>query len=261
MRSLGPTLLPVSGGVNRPYTEAVPACSSLRGVQRRSPRKEAVTMPFRTAVLALAVLIGGLCAPAAAQASPRGNDAVVAPARGAGMTGGQLLGEAWAQSNYTNAPNPFNGSCESLARDVLVAHFDDNLSARCQATQRTRLFLFFGTACFNVEENVGDTEEAQLACAVGSDRSIHELNVTVDGATTALVNPRFELFSPQRTVQLPEDNVFGVPEVSFTAHGWGAVVRRLRPGVHTVTMELVAPDWGEPATFTVVVDVTRSGVR
>ena len=107
----------------------------------------------------------------------------------------------------------------------------------------------------------GPTEEAQLACAVGSDRSIHELDVTVDGATTALVNPRFELFSPQRTVQLPEDNVFGVSEVSFTAHGWGAVVRRLRPGVHTVTMELVAPDWGEPTTFTVVVDVLRSGVR
>ncbi|HET8988258.1 MAG TPA: hypothetical protein VFN43_07080 [Humibacillus sp.] len=218
-------------------------------------------MPFRTVVLALAVLIGGLCASSTVHASPKGADAVVAPAHGAGMTGGQLLEEAWARSNYTNAPNPLNGSCESLARDVLVAHFDDDLSARCQATQRTRLFLYFGTACFNVEEGVGETEEAQLACAVGSDRSIHELNVTVDGETTALVNPRFEIFSRQRSLQLPEDNVFGESEVSFTAHGWGAVVRRLRPGVHTVTMELVAPDWGEPTTFTVVVDVLRSGVR
>ena len=220
-------------------------------------------MLVRAVVLSVALLTGGLWAGSATAAhpSPPGGDAVVAPAHGGGMTGGQLLGQAWARANYTDAPNPLNGSCETLARDVLIAHFDDDFSARCQATQRTRLFLSFGTACFDVEEGVGPTEEAQLACAVGSDRSIHELDVTVDGATTALVNPRFELFSPQRTVQLPEDNVFGVPEVSFTAHGWGAVVRRLRPGVHTVTMELVAPDWGEPTTFTVVVDVLRSGVR
>jgi hypothetical protein len=220
-------------------------------------------MQLRAVILAVAVLTGGLCVAsvAAAHAPPKGSNAVVAPAHGAGMTGGQLLGEAWARANYSTAPNPLNGSCESLARDVLIAHFDDNLSATCQATQRTRLFLFFGTICFNVEENVGEAEEAQLACAVNSDRSIHALDVTVDGETTALVNPRFELFSPQRTVQLPEDNVFGVPEVSFTAHGWGAVVRRLRPGVHTVTMHLVAPDWGEPATFTIVLDVVRGGAR
>ena len=220
-------------------------------------------MLVRAVVLSLVLLTGGLCAGsvAAAHPSPPGGDAVVAPAHGGGMTGGQLLGEAWARANYSHAPNPLNGSCETLARDVLIAHYDDDFSARCQATQRTRLFLSFGTVCFNVEENVGDTEEAQLACAVGSDESIHELNLTVDGDTTALVNRRFELFSPQRKVHLPEDNVFGVSEVTFTAHGWGAVVRRLRPGVHTVTMELVAPDWGEPTTFTVVVDVVRSGVR
>ena len=220
-------------------------------------------MHLRLVVLVVAFLTGGLCAAsvAAAHASPRGGDAVVAPAHGGGMTGGQLLGEAWARANYSNAPNPLNGSCETLARDVLIAHYDNDFSARCQATQRTRLFLFFGTVCFNVEENVGDTEEAQLACAIGSDESIRELNLTVDGETTALVNQRFELFSPQRTVQLPEDNVFGESEVTLTAHAWGAVVRRLRPGMHTVTMELVAPDWGEPTTFTVVVDVDRSGVR
>ena len=113
-------------------------------------------MHVRAVVLSVALLTGGLCAASVAVAdpSPPGGDAVVAPAHGGGMTGGQLLGEAWARANYSNAPNPLNGSCESLARDVVVAHFDDDLAARCQATQRTRLVLFFGTACFNVEENV-----------------------------------------------------------------------------------------------------------
>ncbi len=221
-------------------------------------------MQLRAIVLVVAVLTGGVsAASAAADASPNGSDAIVAPARGGGLTGGQLLGEAWAQANYSGAPNPLNGSCESLARDVIVAHFDEDLSARCQATQRTRLFLFFGTACFNVEEGVGETRQEQLACAVRADEAIHELNVTVDGDITDLVNRRFELFSPQRTVQLPEPNGFGIPaqEVTFTAHGWGAVVRRLRPGRHIVTFEVVAPEWGEPTTFTIILDVVRSGAR
>jgi hypothetical protein len=181
------------------------------------------------------------------------------------MTGGQLLGEAWATGNYTDGPNPLNGGCGSIARDVINPHFGDNLTATCTATQRTRLFLSWGTACFNVEfeEGAGETEGEQIDCAVRLDQAIQELNVTVDGETTDLVNPRFELFSPQRTVQLPEPNGFGIPaqEVTFTAHGWGAVVRRLRPGRHTVTFEVVAPDWGEPTTFTIILNVVRSGAR
>lgn len=219
-------------------------------------------MQLRTVLAVVAVLTGGLCAApvAGAAGSAPGSEAVVAPAHGGGMTGGQLLGEAWATANFTGAPNPLNGNCGSLARDVIVAHFDDDLSARCQGTQRTRLFLFFGTACFAKLDGAGETEQEQLACAIEADHAIHELNVTVDGETTSIVSRRFELFSPQRTVQLPEE-IFGVPEDSFTAHAWGAVVRRLRPGLHTVSMELVAPEFGGTAIFTVFLTVVRDGAR
>lgn len=116
-----------------------------------------------------------------------------------------------------------------LVRNVLAPHVGDDLTATCTATPRTRLFVYFGTACFNVEEGVGETEQEQLACAVASDQAIHELNVAVDnGEATNIVRRRFELFSPQRTVDLPEGNLFGVPAqtATFTAHAWGAVIRR-----------------------------------
>lgn len=214
-------------------------------------------------IVAAALTLAVFAAPIAAAHGPqKGGGAVVSPARGGGLTGGELLGEAWARGNYSNDPNPLNGTCESIARDVLAAHFDDDLTATCTATQRTRLFLYFGTACFNVEEGVGETREEQLACAVASDRAIHELNVTVDGSETInIVSRRFELFSPQRMVQLPEDNVFGVAAqtATFTAHAWGAVVRRLRPGQHIVTFQLVAPDFGGSFTFTINLNVVRAG--
>jgi hypothetical protein len=97
---------------------------------------------------------------------------------------------------------------------------------------------------------------------VAADQAIHELNVTVDnGRTINLVRRRFELFSPQRTVQLHDDNFYGVPArtVTFTAHAWGAVIRKLRPGQHTVTLEVVAPDFGDPFTATTVLNVVRGG--
>jgi len=44
---------------------------------------------------------------------------------------------------------------------------------------------------------------------------------------------------------------------TFTAHAWGAVIRRPRPGRHTVAIEVVA-DFG---TFpvTIALDVARGG--
>ena len=110
-------------------------------------------------------------------------------------------------------------------------------------------------ARFDVEEGVGGTEEEQLACAVDADQAIHQHNVTVDdGKTINLVRRRFELVSPQMTVQLPPDSDFGVPAqaTTFTAHAWGAVVRKRRPGRHTVTLEVVTPDFGGTFTATVV---------
>jgi hypothetical protein len=214
-----------------------------------------------TVIAALAVALS--TAPVAGAHNPheKGDGASVVPARGGGLSGGELLGEAWARDAYAGE-DPFRGSCVTLARNVLAPHLGDDLTATCTATRKTRLFVYFGTACFNVEEGVGETEREQLACAVALDQAIHELNVTVDRRETInIVRRRFELFSPQRTVDLPEGNIFGVPAqtATFTAHAWGAVIRKLRPGRHAVTVEVVAPDFGGAFTFTVFVNVVRGG--
>jgi len=208
----------------------------------------------------LATFAVALCAAPAASAHDRHQDrggAVVAPARGGGLTGGELLAKAWSVGPFATE-DPFSGSCVTLARNVIAPHFGDDGTATCDATQRTRLFVFFGTACFNVEEGVGETEEEQLACAVAADQAVRQFNVTVDdGKTIRLLRRRFELFSSQTTVPLPPGNEFGVDTATFTAHAWGAVIRRLRPGRHTVAIEVVA-DFG---TFhvTVALNVARGG--
>ena len=197
----------------------------------------------------------------AAQPPHKGSGAIIAPARGGGLTGGELLGEAWAVGPFAGE-DPFSGRCVTLAHNVIAPHPGEAGTATCTATPQTRLFVFFGTACFNVEPGVGETEEEQLACAVASDQAIHELNVTVDdGETINLVSERFELVSPQVNVELPPGNVFDVPAqtATFTAHAWGAVIRKLRPGQHTVAMEVVAPDFGGTFTLTVVLNVVPGG--
>jgi hypothetical protein len=214
----------------------------------------------------LAVLGIALCAAPVARAHDQhqdGDRAVVSPARGGGLTGGELLGEVWAQNLALPANDPFSGTCIPFARNVIAPHFGETGTATCTATPRTRLFVFFGSFFTNLDPpDFPTTEEAQLAAAVAADQAIHELNVTVDnGRTINLVRRRFELFSPQRTVQLLDDNGFGVPAqtITFTAHAWGAVIRNLRPGQHTVTFGVVAPDFGDPFTATIVLNVVRGG--
>jgi hypothetical protein len=213
--------------------------------------------------IVLAVLAIALCAApiASARDHPRkGSGAVIAPARGGGLTGGELLGEVWAQNLALPASNdPFAGTCIPFVRNVIAPHPGETGTARCNATPSTRLFVFFGSFYSKLDPpSFPETEHEQLAAAIAADQAIQELNVTVDHRHTVnLVRPRFELFSPQRTVQLLDDNLYGAPAqtITFTAHAWGAVIRKLRPGQHTVTFEVVAPDWGDPFTLTVILNV------
>jgi hypothetical protein len=48
------------------------------------------------------------------------------------------------------------------------------------------------------------------------------------------------LFSAQRTVLLPEDDIFELagPETSLTAHARGAVIRKLSVGGHNVVTDV-----------------------
>jgi len=209
------------------------------------------------ATLAIALCVSTV---AAASDPPRHGGAVIAPARGGGETGGELLSEAWTRElvRPANEPDAFAGACVTLAHDVIAPHFDDQGTATCAGTRATRLLVFWGSECSNRDDPATETRAAQLACAIDSDRAIKSLSVSVDDRDPIdIVRPRFELFSPQRTVGLPPDNVFGTdePTATFTAHAWGAVIRSLRPGRHTVTFA-VALGAGHDDRFTLTIVLT-----
>jgi hypothetical protein len=212
----------------------------------------------------LAVVAVALCAAPMAVAHPphRDGGAVVVPVdKVAGLTGGELLGEAWAQT-LSNPPETFSGSCIPLRPNgkVVTPEPGPDFTATCTVKRGTSLFFSFGAECSNVEEPpfFGADEADQRACALAADEIFEAATITVDdGEPVDILNARFELLSPQRTVELPADNVFGVePQTAtFVAHGWGALVRKLHPGQHTITVEVDATDMD--TTFTATVNVVR----
>ena len=147
---------------------------------------------------------------------------------------------------------------------VLAPEPDENFTASSTVKPGTTLLFAFGSECSNVEEDpfFGETEAEQLACAIAFDEEFFvAASITVDdGNPVDILNSRFELSSRQRSVVLPEDNVLGVPAgpATFTAHGWGAIVRGLRPGEHII--EVVVTDVeGFTATFTATINVVPGG--
>lgn len=190
----------------------------------------------------------------------------VAPARHvAGLSGDELLGESWARRLVLPADNQFVGRCQALGtgRTVLSPVIGADDTATCAATPGTPVFLRFGTFCDDVEPPpfFGADEAAQRACAVAADQAVVALRITVDGAPAVDIHrPRYELISPQRVVNLPADNFVGVPPqtMAFVAHAWGALVRGLRPGLHTISFEIVTT--GGAGIVTVFVNVSDHGV-
>jgi hypothetical protein len=205
---------------------------------------------IRAAVAALAVL---LCsAPAVAQADP--GHAVVTP------TTGKLVGEGWAQIySLPVSENPTQGNgdpCLEVGNKVI-----QEIGGLCTVEQGTAFTTSFGTACSDFEEeSFGADEAEQRACALASDSTILGIELTVDGEPSIDIHRRkFEVFSPQRTVELPEDNIFGVAPrtATLTAHAWGVVVRNLSVGRHVVTLHVTFPDGSE--SFPHVIDVVPRG--
>ena len=207
----------------------------------------------------LATLAVALCAlpTAAAQASDEVPDgAVVVPAYG------NLLGEVWAQLySLPVDENPLAGNgdpCLRAGHNVIQAVG----GGPCTITQGTALTLGFGTAWSNVEDPFPQDAAAQRAVALAFDQAnLVEIHVTADdGPRVDIRQPRFEIFSPQRTVQLPEDNILGVDAqtVTLTAHAWAAVVRNLAPGQHTIVGEALLAD-GSTYTVPHIITVIPGG--
>jgi hypothetical protein len=91
-------------------------------------------------------------------------------------------------------------------------------------------------------------EKAQRRCAVEGLHTLLDFDailVTVDGRRPVDIGrERFVAVSPQGTAQLPEDNILGVEpqETTFVSAAYVAMLRPLRPGVHTITVEVVGGD-------------------
>ena len=197
----------------------------------------------------LAAIAVALCvAPVASAQSPREHrgGAVVAPAKD------KWLGESWAQLySLPVSENPFRGNgnpCLTLANKVL-----QEIGGPCTIEQGTTLMTYVGSAWSSAEDPFPQTKAEQLALAIASDReNVVGMTVTVDGGHPVQIRiPRFELFSPQRTVLLPEDNFLDNPEagidvpaqtVTLTAHAWGAAVRKLSLGEHTIVVDITFSD-------------------
>jgi hypothetical protein len=166
--------------------------------------------------------------------------AVVAPAKD------KWLGEFWAQIySLPVSENPFEGNgnpCLTVGHKVI-----QEVGGPCTVEQGTALTLGFGSAWSNVEDPFPETRAEQLAVALAVDEElVAGMTVTVDGGDPVEIRtPRFELFSPQRTVLLPADNILGVdgPQiVTLSAHGWGAVVRKLSVGEHEIVGDTLFTD-------------------
>jgi len=214
----------------------------------------------RCALLAAAAALIA-CSPAAAGGSPASDRAVVTPSSGHAMA-------EWHKTllEMPAAVNPLWGTGEDPC--VELGPRGNLLSAisfgevTCTAELGTVLTTGWSHFCSSFEEGtefhaIGRQE--QRACARDVSRAETAVSVTVDGHTVDLFTPRFTSFSPQTSVRLPADNVFGVPEqtATVTAYGWRANVRNLGVGRHLITTTVVVD--GDTYPFDHVIDITPPG--
>lgn len=200
---------------------------------------------LRPVVLCVLALALSVTPTAVAQSSRQPGGASLTPVhRAGGLSGGELLGQAWAD---TMDPAAF-GTCISLGPQgkviAPIASFED-LTVSCTVKPGTPLYLFFGSECSDVEDPPfhGDDEAEQRACALAFDEAFFvSASLELDGGDpVATLAPRFEVFSPQMTVVLPPDNILGAPAgttAHFVAHGWAGMLRGLRPGEHTLLLSV-----------------------
>jgi hypothetical protein len=212
----------------------------------------------------LAVLVVALCAtPAAAADGPRAaSGAVVAPSNGHELA-------QWYKTflEMPAAVNPLWGTGDDPCvrfgpGGKLLVAISLGEVVTCTAELGTVLNTGWGHFCstFDPPDSefyaVGRREQRICAQAVSPETG---LRVTVDGHTVDIFRPQFTSFSPQTTVQLPADNVFGAvaQTATITAYGWHANVRNLRLGRHLITTEIDV--FGETLDFDHIIDIVPRG--
>jgi hypothetical protein len=187
-----------------------------------------------------------------------------APAAEARLKGGELLGEAWFQV-LSHPAGTFSGGCMPVTHKVVSPEVDLEGNASCTIRKGTTVMLFLGSECSDVEEPpfFGATAREQRECAIAADEFFVSAQVSIDGGDPIeQVDPRFEFISPQRTVDLPEDNFLGVEaqEATFVAHGWILLIQKLRPGDHVISGTVTDVE-GTTSPFEIQLEVVRGGPR
>ena len=216
-------------------------------------------MCHRRLHLTLGAVIVALVAssPAAARQSQSGGGAVVTPAGG-------HVAALWHETllELPAAVNPLFGSgadpCVRFGPGGKLLSAISFGEVSCTAELGTVLTTGWSHFCSSFEVGteffaVGRQEQRACARAASTETGV---SVTVDGHTVDIFKPQFTAFSPQTTVQLPADNVFGVPgqTATVTAYGWRANVRNLPVGRHLITTTVVVD--GDMYPFHHVIDIT-----
>lgn len=219
----------------------------------------------------VAVLALMLMAPVAGadQGKGGGDDrpAIVPAVKVGGNTGGELVGDWYAQNLALPAQaSPFGGTanlCLDLGRHGRVLSpagglvENGNLEMTCTVkVGRPVLLVMTSADCSSAEAPpfFGTTEAEQRACAVNflNGLDIKSITVSIDGASPVDIHtPQFFAVSPQRRVVFPADPVFGAEPgpATFVAAAWIAEIRGMRSGDHVVigTLNIVLD--GQPANF------------
>jgi hypothetical protein len=215
--------------------------------QRGNPRR---IVAATVAILLTAVLT----APTAS--AHRHHRAAPVPVDGQHISGGEVLANIFERA-YLHS-DAQEGTCQPVARHVIVPFGDENEIARCTTSRRTKLTVGTGASCSTAEPPpfYAATAAEQLACALEGDATVEAINVVIDGAPPVDIHKRrFELISPQRALILPPDNLSELPPgpMTFRAHGWFALISGLRRGPHTINVEVIASDYAYG--FTVLLEL------
>jgi hypothetical protein len=165
------------------------------------------------------------------------------------VTAGGLISQSIVSTLEIPVPqNPergFGNPCIKIADgNVLAPVVPPGEKPTCTVKRGTPVLVQWAAYCSNVEpppfHAIG--EQAQRACALAANQGFTKsLKISIDGGKRVQIRkPRYELYSPHTTVQLPENNLLEVPAgpADFTAHGWAALVRKLKPGKHVIAFHI-----------------------
>jgi hypothetical protein len=227
----------------------------------------------------VATLMLALCVPfsVAAASDPdreeKGNPDFVPVKTLAGSTGGELVGQWWAQvlaipaaENPLLPPSP--ARCLRLGRRGKVAAMagtSRSAPLTCTIKAGTPLFVAAGLSeCSSAEPEpyraVTEAEQRECAIEFFSSTVVVATLLSLDGGSPVDIHTeRFQLVSPQTPVVFPEGAIFDAEAgpATFVGTAYAATTRRrLHAGRHTLTIEFVRAD-GTSSVTTRTLDIVR----